>query len=427
MADTLPKCLIENAQHYGNQVALREKEFGIWQSITWREFADHVTHFALGLWALGIQRGERVAIIGDNRPEWLYAELGAQAVGGIPIGIYQDSVAEEVLYILNEALVRFVVVEDQEQVDKLIEVWDQLRCVEKVIFYDPKGLRHYQEPYLMAFESVEALGEQQDSTVFEKNLAQGQGADVAIFSTTSGTTAKPKLAMLTHDNLLQMGRNFTMLDPLQPGDDFVSLLPLAWIGEHMISLSCALQVPLTVNFPETTDTVRANLREIGPRVMFSPPRIWEDLLSSIQVRMEDGGRLKRWLFNQAMSVGYRAADLRFKKQPLPVPLRALNILSDWFVFTPLKDQLGLRRLRRAYTGGAALCPDVFRFFHAIELNLKQIYGQTEIAGLAVLHYDGDVKFQTVGLPMPGTSVKIADNGEILLKSPAVFQGYYANP
>ena len=266
---TLPRLLMENARRLGNRVALREKDFGIWQTVTWRQFADHVRAFAMGLRALGVERGDKVAIIGDNRPEWLYAELAAQAIGGASVGIYQDSVAEEVRYLVEASDARVIVAEDQEQVDKIIEIWSHLRGVLKVIYYEPKGLRSYREPYLAGFPDIEELGRAFDRKhpgLFEAEVAQGHPDDIAILSTTSGTTGKPKLAMLTHRNLISQGAGLLAVDPLGPDDEFVSFLPLAWVGEQMITVAAGLQCGLTINFPESTDTVQENIREIGPRV-----------------------------------------------------------------------------------------------------------------------------------------------------------------
>jgi long-chain acyl-CoA synthetase len=430
MPETLPQFLYEHAQRTPNRPALRERLYGIWQTLTWREYYEHVKYFALGLVSLGLQPQETIAIIGDNRPEWLIAELAAQSVGAKSVGVYQDSIASEIVYILNHADVTFVVVEDQEQVDKILEIWPQLQGVRKVIYYDPKGLRNYTEEFLMYFPQVEALGreyEKEHPGWFEERLSQGRGDDIAILSTTSGTTANPKLAMLTHKSMLSMGRNLMKVDPLTPQDNFVSFLPLAWIGEQMMVMSCGLQIGFTVNFPEEPETVQHDLREIGPQVMFSPPRIWESLVSQVQVKIEDTTALKRAMYNWAMRIGYRMADTRFRKETPSPWLRLLYFLADWLVFQEIKDQLGLRHLKRAYTGGAALGPDTFRFFHALGVNLKQIYGQTEINGIAVLHRDGDIKFQTVGTPIPETEVKIDESGEILMRSPAVMVGYYRNP
>ena len=431
MPETLPQYLAMHAERTPDKVALRERIYGIWQPVTWKQYYDHVKYFALGLHALGLKPEDTVAIIGDNRPEWLFAELAAQSMGAKSVGIYQDSVSEEVLDIVSRSDATFVVAEDQEQVDKLIEIWPQLEGqVHKVIYYDPKGLRNYTEDYLMYFLDVEALGkeyEQEHPGFYEERVARGKSSDLAILSTTSGTTSRPKLAMLTHGNLISMGKNLMAVDPMEPDDEFVSFLPLAWIGEQMSSVACALNVGFKINFPEAPETVQHDMREIGPQMVFSPPRIWESLVSQVQVKIEDTTRFKRFMYNWAMPIGYRMADTRFRKEKPSLGLKILYFLADWLVFENIKDQLGLRRLKRAYTGGAALGPDIFRFFHAMGVNLKQIYGQTEIVGIAVVHRDGDIKFQTVGLPIPETELKIAENGEILMRSPAVMVGYYHDP
>ncbi|GMQ78607.1 MAG: long-chain fatty acid--CoA ligase [Anaerolineae bacterium] len=429
MADTFPQLLLERTKEFGDQAALREKDYGIWRSISWPEYLRHVRLFCQGLVSLGLTPEDTVAVIGDNRPEWVYAELATQAAGAKSIGIYQDGIVSEIVYIITHTGVKFIVVEDQEQVDKILEMWDQLEGVEKVIYYDPKGLRSYSEPFLMYFPDVEALGEkfeQENPNWFETKVKEGKSDDVAILSTTSGTTGNPKLAMISHNNLITMGRQLMEIDPLEPEDRFVSFLPMAWIGEQMMSFACSLQKGFTLNFPEKPETAMADLREIGPHSMFSPPRIWENLVSQVMVKMEDSSRLKKSIYDWAMKVGYQMADIRFNKEVPDFSLKVRYFLADWFIFQMLKDQLGLRHLKRAYTGGAALGPDVFRFFHAIGVNLKQIYGQTEASGISVLHRDGDVKFHTVGTPVPGTEVRIGENGEILLKSAAIFVGYYQN-
>ena len=430
MPETLPQFLKEHAEKTPDKIALRERYYGIWQPITWKEYYEHVKYFSLGLVSLGLQPEETIAIIGDNRPEWIIAELAAQSAGAKSIGIYQDSVVKEMIYIFNHADVSFVVVEDQEQTDKIIEMWDDLKGIRKVIYFDPKGLRNYTEEYLMYFPDVEALGreyEKEHPGWFEKRLAEGKGSDLAILSTTSGTTGNPKLAMLTHNSMISMGRNLMSVDLLEPEDEFVSFLPLAWIGEQMMVMSCSLLVGFTCNFPEAPETVQHDLREIGPRVMFSPPRIWENLVSQVQVKIEDSTPFKQKMYHWAMPIGYEMANFRFQKKTPSFWMKVRYFLADWMVFQEIKDHLGLRHLKRAYTGGAALGPDVFRFFHALGVNLKQIYGQTEINGIAVVHRDGDIKFQTVGVPIPETELKIAENGEILMRSPALMEGYYRNP
>ena len=430
MPETFPQFLLQHAQQNPDKVAMRLRDYGIWQAITWRQYYEHVKYFALGLVDLGLKPEETIAIIGDNRPEWIMAELAAQSVGAKSIGIYQDSVVNEMVYIFNHADVSFIVVEDQEQVDKILEMWDQLKGVRKVIYYDPKGLRNYTEEFLMYFPTVQDLGrkyEHEHPDWFEERVAIGKESELAILSTTSGTTGNPKLAMLTHKSMISMGHNLMSVDPLTAEDEFVSFLPLPWIGEQMMVLSCGLQVGFTVNFPEEPETVQHDIREIGPQVMFSPPRIWENLVSQVQVKIQDSTKLKQRLYNWAMPIGYAMADINFRKQTPSFWMKVKYFLADWIVFQEIKDHLGLRHLKRAYTGGAALGPDVFRFFHALGVTLKQIYGQTEINGIAVVHRDGDVKFQTVGTPIPETDIEIAESGEILMRSPAMMEGYYHNP
>ncbi len=425
--DTLPKLLLANARRFPNKVALREKEFGIWQPITWSGYLRRVRNFSLGLGKLGVQRGDRIAIVGDNRPEWVIAELAAQAAGAFSVGIYQDSVVEEVQYILELSEARVVVAEDQEQVDKILRTRKNLPALEHIVYYEPRGLSSYEDSTLSAFADIEKLGEElgHDKTpAFEQQVEATRAGDVAILCTTSGTTSQPKLAMLSHNNLLSMARQFLQVDPMTGEDESSSLLPLAWIGEQMFSVSCALIVGFAVNFPEDTGTVQQDFREVGPHTMFAPPRIWENMVSDVQVKIEDAPPLKRRAFDWAMSVGEAAADKRFEKRTISKTFGWKRRIAEWIALSSIKDQLGLRRIRRAYTGGAALGPDVFRFYHALGVNLKQIYGQTEVSGISVLHRDDDIKFQTVGHPLPGTDVRIAEDGEILIKSSAVFEGYY---
>ncbi len=432
-ADTLPKVLLKNVRERGDEVALREKEFGIWQSFTWVQYAERVRNFARGLVELGLKKGEIVAVLGDNRPEWLIAQLAAQSIGARSLGIYQDSVAVEVRYLMEFSGARFVIAEDQEQVDKLLEVWDELNAgdhqVRSVIYYDPRGLGSYPHDFLLGFSAVEEIGRSASSSTeadFEDWVRATEVDDVALLSTTSGTTGKPKLAMLSHRNLLVMAHAFNGIDPMQSDDEFVSFLPLAWIGEQMIGAACGLVVGFSLNFPEEPETVQQNIREIGPHTMFSPPRIWENMVSDVQVRIEDSSWLKRKIYGWALEVGYRSADTLLEHGRQPAFLAFQRALANACCFFWLRDKLGLRRIRRAYTGGAALGPDIFRFFHAVGVNLKQIYGQTEVSGISVAHRDDDIKFHTVGTPVPGMEVRLGEGGEILTRSPSVFLGYYRN-
>jgi len=427
---TFPKLLAELDRRYGDgRVAVQEKRYGIWQPLTWHQLHGRVRDFAHGLAALGVQPGEVVAVLGDNRPEWLISELAAQSLGACTVGIYPTSVGEEIVHVLTDGRVRVVVAEDQEQVDKIIELKDRLPGVERVIYYDTRGLELYEVPYLSEFTAVEAAGREWAEAHpgwLDEQIAAGRADDVAVICTTSGTTGRPKLAMLSHANLLCMGRSLNEVDPIGRDARYLSFLPLAWIGEQMIAVATGLQLGFTLSFAEEAATQRADLRELGPNVMFSPPRIWEDMLSSIMVRVGEAGWAKRKTFAWGQGVGERYAERKLKGEKIGLGLKLAHRLADWVALRPVRDQLGLTRIDRCYTGGAPLGPDVFGFFHSIGVNLKQIYGQTEICGIAVMHTDDDIKFATVGKPCPGTEIRIADNGEILLRSKAVFHGYYGN-
>ena len=428
---SLSKLLLQTARKYGNRkVAMREKEFGIWRPITWQEYLERVRAMALGFVSLGLGRGDRVALIGHNRPEGLWAEMAALCVGGVAVWLYQDSLIDEVQYIVDHSDTKFLIGEGQEEVDKALAIRGRCPKLERIIWDDPKGMRGYDDPILISLDEVAKLGRdlgEREPKLFEELVGNGRGDDVCLLFYTSGTTALPKGALLTHHNMLKMGQNMMAVDPCKEDDDFVSFLPFSWIGEQMMSISCGLQAGFTINFPESPETVQQNIREIAPHVLFSPPRIYEQMVRTVQVRYLDASRVKRRIYEWAMRIGERIADLKLAKKPISWWLRALGNLADLAVHKKLRDHLGLVRVRRAYTGGAALGPDHLRFFHAIGVNLKQIYGQTEIAGISVLHRDGDVKFDTVGTPLPETEVRIAPDGEILSRSPCVFQGYYKMP
>ena len=425
MTATLPGLLARRAADRPHDVALREKEFGIWQEITWAGYLSRVRAFSLGLTELGVEKGDRVAIVGDNRPEWVIAELAAQAAGAIPMGLYQDSISTELAKMLEVAEARVIVAEDQEQVDKVLEVRDRIPGLEYIVYYDPRGMYGYEAPGLMSFEAVEALGDRfrdRFPQEFDRRLAEVRPEDTALLCTTSGTTSIPKLAMLSHANLLAMAAQLRGVDAMDPGDEFVSFLPLAWIGEQMVGVASAMLAGFTVNFPEETATVRKDMREIGPAFLMSPPRIWENMVSDVQVMAEDTTRVKRWMYRWAMKETAPAAEAR---PGLAARLR--RRLADWTVFQPIRDQLGLSRVRRAYTGGAALGPDVFRFFHTIGVNLKQLYGQTEVSGISVVHRDGDIRFHTVGTPFPETEIRISEDGGDPLPEPGGLPGLLPQP
>ncbi len=429
--DTFPKLLVRNAETLGDRkVAMREKEFGIWQEFSWKEYHEHVKYFSLGMVSLGLQAGDKVAIIGDNRPEWVWGEVAAQAAGAVPLGLYQDSTLKEVSYIIDHSDASFVLAEDQEQVDKILDMKEQLPKVRYIIYSDPRGMRGYKQPFLLDFKEVENFGrelEQRDPGLFAKNVATTKYEDLAFICYTSGTTGFPKGAMLSFRNFLSMAANLMEVDNKFEKDEFVSFLPLAWIGEQMMCLSSALLTGFTVNFPEKPETVQENIREIGPTIMFSPPRIWENMTSTVQVKVMDASALKRRMYNWALPVGYAYSDAVFRKEAIPPLLRLKQKLAYALVFRALKDRLGLLRIRSASTGGAALGPDVFKFFNAMGVNLKQIYGQTEISGISCIHREGDINFDSVGKPIPETEIRLSDSGEILSRSPSVFIGYYKNP
>lgn len=421
---TLPQLLVDNARARGSRTALREKQWGVWQPVTWAGYLDHAAAFAAGLKALGIGAGDVVVCIGDNRPEWLYAELAIQALGGLSLGLYQDASADEVGYVFELTQARVVVAEDQEQVDKILELREG-SAIEAIVYHDPKGLSSYTVDGLMAFEQVQELGAG-EAHRFEQWARERSPEEPCLVATTSGTTGRPKLAMLSHRNMLSMAHNLGQVDPKRDSDEFVSFLPLAWMGEQMMAVASALLFGFCVNFPEEPDTVQNDIREIGPHLIFSPPRVWENLAASVRVKIMETSPLKRFLYNRFYPVGLRKADAVFSgKKPGP-GLRLACALAELGLFKALRDRLGFSRIRSASTGGAALGPDTFRFFHAIGVNLKQIYGQTEIAGISCIHRDGAINFDSVGEPIPETEIRISEEGEILSKSPAVFLGYYKN-
>jgi long-chain acyl-CoA synthetase len=428
---TIPKLFYKQAGKYGqDRVAMREKEFGIWLPITWQDYLENVKYLALGLISLGLEEGDKVAMIGDNRPEGLWAEMATLCARGIGVWLFQDCLIDEVKYIIDHSDTKFIFGEGQEEVDKAISIYNECPKLQKIIWDDPKGMRNYDEDYLISLKEVEQLGrelEKEKPDLFEEMVNKGTGEEVALLFYTSGTTALPKGALLSHHNMLTMGQHLMAVDPCKASDDYVSYLPFAWIGEQMMSISCGLQIGYTINFPEEPETAQENIREIGPHVMFAPPRMYEQMTRTVQVKYLDSSWIKRKFYEFSTYVGYKVANLKFDKKAVPLYWKALEWIASFTVQKKLKDHLGLSRVRNAYTGGAAMGPDHFRFFHALGVNLKQIYGQTEVAGISVVHRSGDIKFDTVGHPIPETEVKIGEDGEILTRSPSVFLGYYKNP
>ena len=428
---TIPKLFWQKAQEFGaDRVAMREKEFGVWRPITWSQYLDNVKYLALGLVKLGLEKGDKVSIIGDNRPEGLWAEMAALCAGGIGVWLFQDCLIEEVRYIIDHSDSKFLFGEGQEEVDKALSIIDECPKLKKIIWDNPKGMRNYDQECLISLKEVQDLGRQLDKAQphkFQELIEEGTGSEVALLFYTSGTTSLPKGALLSHNNMLTMGKALMAVDPCSQSDDYVSYLPFAWIGEQMMSISCGLQIGYTINFPEEPETAQENIREIGPHVMFAPPRMYEQMTRTVQVKYLDASWTKRKFFELSNKIGYHVASLKFEKKPIPVHWQLLQWLARITVQNKVRDHLGLSRVRNAYTGGAAMGPDHFRFFHALGVNLKQIYGQTEVAGISVVHRSGDIKFDTVGKPIPGTDIKITDDGEIITRSPSVFLGYYKNP
>ena len=427
---TLPALLKSNFLKYGDaKTALREKEFGIWQSVSWKEYFEHVKYLALGLLELGYDPGAKLAVIGDNRPEWLYSELGIQSLGGAVVGIYPDSHLEQVQYIIDHSDSIFVMVEDQEQADKILDIKDNISKVKRVIVDDMKGMRRYDEPILIPFKQVQEIGREvdiKDPKLYDAYLSKLSEDDVAMLLYTSGTTGLPKGAMLTHRNMLKMIENFDSVDPAFETDNHVSFLPLPWIGEQATAVAWNLYKGVTINFAEKVQTVPNDIREIGPNLLLAPPRYWEAMCSDIQVRIQDTVWIKRFTYKLLMPVGYRIADMKLKGENLGFSWSLLNKICYLLLFRALKNYLGLTNLRNVYTGGAPLGPEIFNFFMALGINIKQVYGQTETTGISALHRNDSIKLNTVGPPIPQVEIEVSDQGEILIKGPTVFMGYYKN-
>ncbi len=429
--ETVPQHFLRQVRSRGaGEVALRDKEFGIWREFSWQESCEQVRQFGLGLQELGLARGDHVATIGDNDRQYLWAYLGLQAVGGVQVGLFTDATAEEAAYIIDHSDARFVLAQDQEQVDKVLAVRDRIPKVERVVYWDERGLWEYDDAWLASYEEVCRLGEEaaaREPSRFEEEVAQGRVADLAILSYTSGTTGRPKGALLSHENILRSTEAFTQVEPLYDSDNHVSLLPLGWIAEHAWGVAPHCVHGLILNFPESPETVRENVREIAPQRVLYNSRLWDALLGTIQVQMAESSWINRKLYEIFLPVGRRLADRKLAGETASPGLRLAYQIGDWCLFHPLRDKLGFTKLRAAYTAGGALSPDAMRFFHALGINLKQIYGLTEVTGSGTIHWDNDIKIASVGRPGGGVSVRTAEDGEIQIGGPTVFQGYYNNP
>ena len=426
---TLPQYLLKQAQEHPRDVAIREKQKGIWQEWTWAQYLEEVRTLALGLVAIGLEKGDKLAILSDNRPQVYWTMVAVQIAGGMPVPLYQDAISRELQYVIDHADATIVLAEDQEQVDKVLEIKDHLPKVRRIVYDDPKGMRHYTDQALIRFIEVQAQGQELDKKrpeLFQELMAAGKPDDVALMSYTSGTTGAPKGAMLSHANLIAAVEGMLQIETYRRTDETLAYLPPAWVGDTFWSLAAALIVGFRVNCPERPETVQENIREIAPHFLVAPPRIWENLVSLVQVKMEDASFVKRRLYNLFMPYGYDVARRRMEHQPLSFWQRMMHALGEFFVFGPLRDHIGFRRIRSAYTGGAALGPEVFLFFRALGINLKQVYGQTE-CGVSCVQRDEQVALGTVGTPFPNVELQLSSDGEVIVRGPCVFLGYYKNP
>ena len=424
---TLPKLLQRNATADPKGPGMREKTRGVWQTYDWAAYRDNVRDFALGLAAMGFRRGDKLSVVGDNRPQLYFAQLAAQALGGVSVPVYQDSIASELVYVLNHAETSVIVAEDQEQVDKALSLKDKLPRLRWIVFDDPRGLSFYDDPILRSFESVLEEGRsfaKSNPRFYETELARGSADDTAMIAYTSGTTGNPKGVMLSHRNMIATAESFVEVNDVKQGDNWLSYLPMAWVGDAAFTLGMALMARLIANCPENPETVQRDLRELGPDTMLAPPRIWENMLTTMQVKAGDATPLKRWVFEVFRGLAERCELKRSDGKALSIVDRLGLAVGEVMVYGPVRDQLGLRKARWCYTGGAPLGPDTYRFFRSFGINLKQVYGATEASAMISCQSDAEANPNTVGRPIPRIEVKIDDRGEVMLKGPNVFCGYF---
>lgn len=424
---TLPGLLARNAQRFGKLIGLREKKLGIWQEVSWQEYQERVKHFCLGLGALGLRRGEHLAIIGDNCREWIYADLAAQALGAVGVGVYATNPAKQVAYVMGHSDSVIAVAKDQEQTDKILEVRDQLPKLKKIVVIDMKGLRNYSDPMIISYKEVEEKGAEVDRKHprrYQELLLAAGPEDVALMVYTSGTTGPPKGAMLTHRNLLSICAKFEQVMPLSQNEQIVSYLPLCHVAERIMTLVLGLNYGYTANFTESVNTVGESLYEISPTVFVGVPRIWEKMHAGIVINHQDASRFKRFMFSLWMSVGEKTLQRELSGKPRPGLDQLLKTLGHWLLYRTILDKLGLLRVRLALSGAAPISPEVLKFFRVLGLNIAQVYGQTEVTGVSHYQPGDDTHVGSVGFPLPGVECKLAHDGEILLRGETLFAGYY---